>query len=209
MNNMNYQIVLFKNNKKKKIIKSFITLDKAKNFYNKKIDESSKVVFNKQHENGKRCDFTIGLIELKKTIGNKFHYIDDIGRNVSISSDEFTIIDYKKYLQEELLYDVFNKTKIEYSKFISNINNKEGFCLISQLNNKIVVQNNEIIEVFSLKNEQDSYRLLDVLGMENKKNYILIPEVSKEQKKYLYDTLSNKGLDKKMLYRVSTTHPRE
>ena len=136
-------------------------------------------------------------------------YVDDIGRNVSIISDEFTIIDYKKYLQEELLYDVFNKEKIEYSKFISNIHNKDGFCLISQLNNKIVIQNNEVIELYSLKNEMDSYRLLDVISMEPKKNFILIPEVSKEQKKYLYDTLSNRGLDKKMLYRVSTTHPRE
>jgi hypothetical protein len=209
MSNINYQIVLFKNNKKKKIIKSFVTLDNAKIFYNKKINENLKVSFSKQYENGKRCDFTLGLIELKKSIDSKFNYIDDIGRNVSIISDEFTIIDYKKYLQEELLYDVFNKEKIEYSKFISNIHSKEGFCLISQLNNKIVVQNNEIIELYSLKNEMDSYRLLDVISMEPKKNFILIPEVSKEQKKYLYDTLSNRGLDKKMLYRVSTTHPRE
>jgi hypothetical protein len=209
MSNINYQIVLFKNNKKKKIIKSFVTLDKAKIFYNKKINENLKVSFSKQYENGKRCDFTLGLIELKKSIDSKFNYIDDIGRNVSIISDEFTIIDYKKYLQEELLYDVFNKEKIEYSKFISNIHNKDGFCLISQLNNKIVVQNNEVIELYSLKNEMDSYRLLDVISMEPKKNFILIPEVSKEQKKYLYDTLSNRGLDKKMLYRVSTTHPRE
>ena len=45
MSNINYQIVLFKNNKKKKIIKSFVTLDNAKIFYNKKINEPNNNEF--------------------------------------------------------------------------------------------------------------------------------------------------------------------
>ena len=37
----------------------------------------------------------------------------------------------------------------------------------------------------------------------------MAPEVSIEQRKYLYNLLENYGFDKSMLYRKSTTYPRE
>jgi len=41
----NYVVVLFKNKKKKKIIKKFITFSRAKQFYDKLIEESNEVLF--------------------------------------------------------------------------------------------------------------------------------------------------------------------
>ena len=89
------------------------------------------------------------------------------------------------------------------------LSEKNNLKLVSKLNNKIIVQNDENIKLFSLKNESDSERLFDLLSQEQKRAYIMAPEVSIEQKKYLYNLLENYGFDKQMLYRKSTTYPRE
>ena len=84
--------------------------------------------------------------------------------------------------------------------------------MISKLNNKIIIQNNEKIHLFSLKTEEDSNRLIDTLSeyMINQERIdcILIKDVSKEQKKYMYDLLNKNGYDKSILYRKFTTYKR-
>ena len=47
---MNYQIVLFKNKTKKKIIKKFKTHKRANNYFYLLIDESDSVIFDKKYE---------------------------------------------------------------------------------------------------------------------------------------------------------------
>ena len=44
---MKYTVILFKNKERKKILKSFKTLERAQNFYQKSIDDSNKIIFNK------------------------------------------------------------------------------------------------------------------------------------------------------------------
>ena len=51
----NYLVVLFKNKKKKKIIKKFITLSRAKNYFDGLIEKSNEVIFEVLVENGKEC----------------------------------------------------------------------------------------------------------------------------------------------------------
>ena len=63
---MNYLIVLFKNKKRKKIINKFVTLDRARAFYNKKIDESKFVEFEVSVENASPCKYELALLEKKK-----------------------------------------------------------------------------------------------------------------------------------------------
>ena len=54
---MNYMVVLFKNKVRKKIINKFVTLDKAEEFFNKKIEEKLEpnelIVYQKEIENYK------------------------------------------------------------------------------------------------------------------------------------------------------------
>ena len=52
---MKYLIVLFKNKERKKIIKKFKTLDRAKKFYESKINDDG-IYFDKKVENGKNCN---------------------------------------------------------------------------------------------------------------------------------------------------------
>ena len=47
--------------------------------------------------------------------------------------------------------------------------------------------------------------LSDFMINENRIDCIIVTDTSKEQKKYLYDLLSQKGISTQYLYRVSTT----
>ena len=62
---MNYQIVLFKNKTKKKIIKKFKTFDRAKKFYDNLVKESQSVIFGMKTENGKPCEYEIGFFDFE------------------------------------------------------------------------------------------------------------------------------------------------
>ena len=84
--------------------------------------------------------------------------------------------------------------------------------MVSKLNNKIVVQKDEDVKLFSLKNEYDSHRFIETLSQyflrKNRIDTMFISDASSAQKKYLYTLLESKGIDKKVLYRKSTTHPK-
>jgi len=209
MSEKKFSVIIFKNNKKRKIVKSFVTKERALNFYNNLVEENSKIKFYKEYENGKKCNYKVGLISNDITFDNKFNYTDKFGRNVSISSTEFTIIKVSDYHNEELIFDVGKNQKISYDELFSILSDKNNLKLVSKLNNKIIIQNDEQIRLFSLKNESDSERLFEILSQEQKRAYIMAPEVSIEQKKYLYNLLENYGFDRGMLYRKSTTYPRE
>jgi hypothetical protein len=209
MSEKKFSVIIFKNNKKRKVVNSFVTKERALNFYNNLIEENSKIKFYKEYENGKKCNYKVGLISDDITYDNKFNFIDKFGRNISISSNEFTIIKVSDYHNEELIFDVGKNQKISYNELMTLLSEKNNLKMVSKLNNKIIVQNDENIKLFSLKNEFDCERLFELLSQEQKRAYIMTPEVSIEQKKYLYNLLENYGFDKQMLYRKSTTYPRE
>lgn len=209
MSEKKFSVIIFKNNKKRKVVNSFVTKERALNFYNNLIEENSKIKFYKEYENGKKCNYKVGLISNDITYDNKFNFIDKFGRNISISSNEFTIIKVSDYHNEELIFDVGKNQKISYNELMTLLSEKNNLKMVSKLNNKIIVQNDENIKLFSLKNEFDCERLFELLSQEQKRAYIMTPEVSIEQKKYLYNLLENYGFDKQMLYRKSTTYPRE
>jgi len=63
----NYIVVLFKDKKKKRIIKKFITFSRAKQFYEKLIKESNEVLFEIRVEAGKECNYELGIVEMRIT----------------------------------------------------------------------------------------------------------------------------------------------
>lgn len=206
----NYIIVLFKNKSKKKIINKFKTKERAIEFY-KKMIEGNDVIFDCQTENGKSCFFELGLLEKNSTNFDSYFIKDDMGRQVKVELDDdgYRMIEVKNYKVEELIYDVKEKTKISITKFIKSYLPKSSIKLLSKLNNKVVVQNNDEINLFSLKSEDDADRFLDSLGeyfMNNDRmDCILVKDTTKQQKKYLYSILQDKGIDKSVLYRRFTT----
>lgn len=208
---MNYLVVLFKNKERKKIINKFKTLDNAQNFFNRKIEESSKVIFNKEIENAAPCNFELALLKKRDDNFETVFIRDDYGRQVKVETDdpEYKIIKISKYSIEDKIFDISKNKKISVIEFIKSYLPKNSIKLVSALNNKIIVQNDNIINLFSLKNEMESKRFLDDLSdyfkKEGRVDSIIVSESSKEQKKYLYDLLCSSGIDKQILYRRSTT----
>ena len=84
----NYLVVLFKNKTRKKIIKKFITLSRAKNYFKQLIKESEDVIFEVLVENGKECKFELGLIELSVNQSAPVYMTDEFGRSIKVKLED-------------------------------------------------------------------------------------------------------------------------
>lgn len=208
---MEYLIVLFKDKKRKKIINKFKTLDRAKSFYENKLNESSKVVFEKKVENASPCDYELGLLSKKDQDFNSLFIKDNLGRQVRVDLDdeEYKIIQISKFNVEERIFDVTNNIKISADVFLKRFLKVGSLKMLSKLNNKVVLQNDDKVNLFSLKDPDECTRFLDSINsylLENgRSDVIVVSESSSAQKKYLYDILHKMGFDKKILYRTTTT----
>lgn len=210
---MNYQIVLFKNKTKKKIINKFKTHKRANNFFELLINESDSVIFDKKYENGVECSYELALIE--KTSGTFLPIFlkDEFGRKVKVSLDDenFTILKIMKYKMEESFLDYSKNEKITLDKLLKTYLKQDGLKLISKLNNKIIIQNDSKFNLLTFKNDDDSIRFIDNLSSHfiNEKRYdcMFVKDYTTSQRKYLYDLLVENGFSKKYLIRHSTTHP--
>jgi hypothetical protein len=206
-------VVLFKNKKKKKIIKKFVTLSRAKNYFEELINKSNEVIFEVLVENGKDCKFELALIEMSSNQNAPVYMTDDFGRNVKVKLEEnnMSISSIKPYKEEDLIYDVGNKKKITTQEFIKRYLKGDGLKMISVLNNKIILQRDEKIDLFSLKNESECSRFIDCLSSYffkiKRGDCLFIKDYSSPQRKYLYELLESNGFDKKVLYRKFTTYP--
>jgi hypothetical protein len=207
---MKYLIVLFKNKERKKIIKKFKTYERAKNFFDKKITKND-IIFNKEIENGLGCKFEIGLLEKDSSNFDLYFIKDEMGRQVKVDLDDpnYKILMINDYKVEELIYDIEKNKKITFNELIKNYLPKTGIKLVSKLNHKIIIQNDENFNLFSLKSDVDCERFLNILEnymfTRKRVDCLIVFDTSKAQKKYLYDILEKKGISKSILYRRSTT----
>lgn len=211
---VNYLVVLFKNKKKKKIINKFITSTKAQSFFNKKMKESNEVIFEVQFESGKQVDYEIGIIQMSSVQELPVYLTDKLGRNMKVKLDEegMTLISVSPFKKEEKIFDLQKNKKISVQEFIRGYLKGNVMKMVSMLNNKIIVQEDEKVFLFTLKNEYESSRFIDCLSSHffgiKRKDCLFVKDFSKPQKKYLYDLLEKKGFDKSVLYRKFTSLPR-
>jgi len=207
---MKYLIVLFKNKERKKIIKKFKTLDRAKNFYENKIKDN-EIHFDKKVENGKSCDFELALVEVDPNEFDNYFIKDELGRQVKVETDnsKYKILKISNYKLEDFIYDIQKNKRINFITFIRNYIPREGIKLVSKLNNKVIIQNDDNFFLFSLKSENESKRFLTILETyllsNNRMDCIIVSDDSNRQKKYLYELLNSKGISKSILYKKSTT----
>ena len=212
---MKYLIVLFKNKKRKKILNKFKTLERANKYFNDTLKTSNNVLFSKSFENGKPCKYEIGFLESGSTDFNLYFVKDELGRQIKVDIDDpdYRLTKIVDYNIEELLYDVNKKNKISFGGFIKKYLTRSGIKLISKLNNKVAIQNDDEVNLVSLKSIDECSRFINVLEDYLIKNgrldCILDKDTSKQQKKYLYTILESKGIDKSFLYRRFTTFTRE
>ena len=210
----NFQIVLFKNKIKKKIINKFKTLKKTVAQFNKLLEESNDVIFPVKYENGTSSTYELSILEKRKTNNEKLFIKDEFGRQIKVNldDDDFTINKIVSYNIEEEFLDYQTKKKINSKEFIQKYLKVTGIKMISKLNNKVIVQINENYKLFTFKNDSDSNRILDEIGQYltkiNKNDCNLVKDYSTIHRKYLYDILVNQGFPRSYLQRHSTTHPK-
>ena len=80
---------------------------------------------------------------------------------------------------------------------------------IFTLNSKLCIQIDEDVSLFSLKDKDESERLLEVMQdyfiSNSRSDAFFVKDVSNAQRKWLYDIMEKKGFDKRRLYRLKTT----
>jgi len=207
----NYIIVLFKNKKKKKIIKRFVTEKKARNHFNELIKENDKILFDKKIENATDSEYLIGLVTNQTNVQKTLYYTDDLGRNIvaNLENSNYVFLDIKNYKIEEKLFDWQDQKKINLFELEKKYFKTTELKNIFTLNNKLCIQIEEDVSVFSLKDSEESKRLLESLENkfmnENRMDSLFVRDVSTAQRKWLYNVLESKGFDKRRLYRLKTT----
>lgn len=183
----------------------------AEKFYKNKLEESNKVKFNVEVENSESCKYEIALITTTLDYQIDLFVQDDIGRNVKVETEDskFKILSISSFNVPEKIQDWSTNNRISfeefYSKYFTNRNLKNVFTI----NNKMVIQQDEDVKIFSLKNSIESKRFLTILQefmiSERRSDAIFVPDNDNIQRKYLYSILEEKGIDKNKLYRQSTT----
>ena len=189
-----------------------MTSKKASDFYKNLLDENEDIIFDTKTQNGNSVKYELALLEKK---GNQLFPIytkDEYGRNVKLEfdNDEYNIIKISEYREPELIHDYQTKNKINVNTFLSKYLSKQGVKMVSKLNNKIIVQNEEDINLFVLKSDNDALRFIESLTERFVKlkrgDCMFVNDSSGPQKKYLYNLLEEKGFNKDFLYRKETTY---
>jgi len=212
--NENYIVVLFKNKTKRRIIKKFKTHKRAKSYFDSLVEQNQSIIFGVETENGKQCKYELGLLE--KTSGSllPFFVKDELGRQIKVELEDpdYNLINIVPYKKEEFIYNVKTKERMSVNKFMTKYLPKTGFKLVSKINHKITVQNDEKIDLFSLKSDDDCDRFIDELSTyfisQKRVDTMFVKDTSVEQKKYLYEILEQSGIPKSILYRRFTTYKR-
>ena len=177
-----------------------MTSKKASDFYKNLLDENEDIIFDTKTQNGNSVKYELALLEKK---GNQLFPIytkDEYGRNVKLEfdNDEYNIIKISEYREPELIHDYQTKNKINVNTFLSKYLSKQGVKMVSKLNNKIIVQNEEDINLFVLKSDNDALRFIESLTERFVKlkrgDCMFVNDSSAPQKKYLYNLLEEKGL---------------
>ncbi len=206
-----YLIVLFKNKKKRKIIKRYSTEKRSLDKFNQLIKDQEKIIFDKVVENAEETTYTLGLLTNTTNIQKSIFIKDDFGRNVpaNIENSNYVFLDLKNYKQEEKIFDWQTQKKITFNQFIQTYCSSNELKNIFTLNNKICVQRDLDLSVFSLKDKSESVRFLECVQYyffdNNRIDGMFVKDISTAQRKWIYDVLTEKGFDKKRLYRLKTT----
>ncbi len=207
----NFIIVLFKNKKKKKIIKGYSTEKNALSKFNSLL-KSNDVLFDTKYENSEKVKYELAILSKIDNYQLPLYKMDEVGRNNRVFMDDqsdYTIKNISDYKLEELIYDWQSSSRISFNQLIAKYCKKKDFKVISKLNNKIVIQIDEVFSLFSLKNTEDSERLIDTLESSfrelGRSDAMFIKDSTQTQRKWLYGVLEKNGFNKKKLYRQKTT----
>ena len=192
-----YKIVLFKNGERNKVLFSSNNKKSILKKYTKFIEEK-KPKFVMEYISRKKIMFELAVVT-KESTENSLYVKDSVGRTreITLSESEYRFIKMLPYWKEEKIYDHNLKSKITFLSLMENYLQDEDFKQVFTLNNKVIIQKDDMFNVFSLKTVSDALRLLTVIELEflNKGRYdcLFVTDNSTVQRKQLYNLLENAG----------------
>jgi len=203
-----YKIILFKNGKR---VKCFFSSNSYKSILRKysNIINEKKPKFIIEYLSRKKTRFEVGVVTTE-SVDDSIFVKDEFGRTkeVTMGDTTYNIVKLLPYWREELIYDHTSKTKITYLDLLSTYLNYKDFKQVFTLNNKLVVQNDEEFNLFSLKTVSDALRLIDIIEFElmdaGRMDCLFVRDTNTVQRKQLYDLLERKGYDRGFLRKQYT-----
>ena len=207
-NRNKYKIVLFKNGERTKVFFSSNSKKSILKKYNKLIEEK-KPKFITEYVSRKKVMFELAIITTEKSDKSIF-VKDSVGRTkkVSLGESSYHIIKLLPYWKEEKIYDHQSKNKLSFDSLLDIYLTGNDFKQIFSLNNKLVIQKDEIFNLFSLKTVSDAQRLLGTIELEfidnGRYECLFVRDTDTIQRKQLYDILTNVGYSRNFLRKQFT-----
>tara|TARA_R100001443_G_scaffold117059_1_gene139716 strand:+ start:285 stop:920 length:636 start_codon:yes stop_codon:yes gene_type:complete len=207
-NRNKYKIVLFKNGERTKVFFSSNSKKSILKKYNKLIEEK-KPKFITEYVSRKKVMFELAIITTEKSDKSIF-VKDSVGRTkkVSLGESSYHIIKLLPYWKEEKIYDHQSKNKLSFASLLDIYLTGNDFKQIFSLNNKLVIQKDEIFNLFSLKTVSDAQRLLGTIELEfidnGRYECLFVRDTDTIQRKQLYDILTNVGYSRNFLRKQFT-----
>ncbi len=203
-----YQIIIFKNRKRYKVLFSSNLKYNIQKKYNKYIRENN-ITFSKKFSSREPIHFEICMICNHGCKSKKIYKRDDLGRLDLIELEgDSQIIEINDYEIEEKLHDHQLNKRISFDEFIERYTFKKDIYQMYTINNKIVVQKDSNYNLFSLKNIEDAKRFISIIRdyfSKNKMiNCLISLDLSTAQRKLIYTDLEKIGYDREFLQKHYT-----
>jgi len=207
-----YRVMLFKNGKTFRVFFEHHNEDFVLKCWNDITTTLPTYKFPRKYDNppSQHLIYELALIYPKSTQKNRKKEIyikkDSLGRLIKIDfSKRHYIKELQRiYYQEEHIYDGNNKTHLLYDESINTIpNDSDTIVNITKINIRIFVEYNNYINVYSLKNLDDSTRFFNLIKNDliTQGNCFFFDDTTKVIKKNYYDYFIEKGYSQRFLFR--------
>lgn len=206
-----YKIVLYNNGKRIKTFERFKKYGDSIRKYNQLLAENQIFFPRETMWNGVPSDYELVLTGPKES--KKIEYIrDEFGKMISIvTKGDFIIKQINSYQVEEVITHKNTNKRYYFKDFVKKFLMTSMTVVITTINNKLVLEyfDNENIDLFVVKNNEDSMRLnqliKDFCNANKKTNFMFFDDPNKDNKFRLYDKIQEQlGLDRHYLIRITT-----
>lgn len=206
-----YMIVLMLNNEKKKVMHK-CNKRTTINEYWREYRTQKKPLYCAENRGRARTQLNFELVliyPMNRWAKNEILYRkNELGQNVEVEitgNDEYRIKEILPWWEPEKIYDFQQKKHIFFDEFFDIVVKITEAAQIFTLNNKIFVQIDDDVTVYKNKNLNDTSRLFEILQSEllskKRKNFMFVRDVTKYQRKILYNLLEPKGFSRNELFR--------
>ncbi len=206
-----YKILLYNAGKRIKLLGKTKTYSECIKVYDNLL-KANNIFFPKKYNwLGKETDYELVLIGPKSGTPIK-HFRNDLGALVKVKSGgDFVVKKINPYSIEESFKHKNSGTTFDFKGLVKNFLVSNETKVIISINNKLVIEyfENDNIDVFVLKNRDDSQRLNDTIKgfsySNGLTNFIFFNDPAIDAIKRIYDLLEeNYGISREWMARVST-----